>query len=62
MQNGALKEHLDVSNFPTDHHLYNEENKGKLGLLKTETSDNPIAETICLPPKKLQCSFRRWDS
>ena len=51
MQNGALKEHIDLSNFPTDHHLYSEENKGKLGLLKSETADNPISEVICLSPK-----------
>ena len=51
MQTGALKEHMDLSNFPTDHHLYNEENKGKVGLLKSETGDNPISEVICLAPK-----------
>ena len=51
MQSGALKEHMDLSNFPTDHHLYSEENKGKLGYLKSETADNPISEVICLAPK-----------
>ena len=51
MQNGALKEHIDLSNFPTNHHLYSEENKGKLGLLKFETADNPISEVTCLAPK-----------
>ena len=51
MQSGVLEEHMDLSNFPTDHHLYSEENKGKLGLLKSETDDNPISEVICLAPK-----------
>ena len=44
------KEHMDPSNFPTDYHLY-EENKGKLGLLKSETGDNPISQVICLAPE-----------
>ena len=51
MQSGALKEHLDLSNFPTDHYLYSGQNKGKLGLLKSETADNPISEVICLAQK-----------
>ena len=51
MQNGALKEHMDLSNFPTSNPLYSEQNKGKLGLLKSETGDNPISEVICLAPK-----------
>ena len=51
MQSGALKEHMDLSNFPTSNPLYSEQNKGKLGFLKSETSDNPISEVICLAPK-----------
>ena len=51
MQIGALKEHMDLSNFLTAHHLYSDEKKGKLGLLKSETGDNPISEVICLTPK-----------
>ena len=51
MQYSALKEHMDLSNFPNDHHLYSEENKGKLGLLKSKTGDNPILEVICLALK-----------
>ena len=51
MQNGALKQHNHFSNFPTSHPLYSEENNGKLGLLKSETSNNLISEAICLAPK-----------
>ena len=52
LQNGALKGHMDLSNSQTAHHLYCKENKGKLGLFKSETSDNPISEVICLAPKR----------
>ena len=58
MQSGALKEHMDLSNFSIDHRLYSAENKGKLGFLKSETGDNPIAEVICLPP---YCYSVLWD-
>ena len=51
MQNSALKEHIDPSNFPTNNPLYSKEIKGKIGLLKPETGDNPIFEVICLAPK-----------
>ena len=30
MQNGALNEHMDLSNFPADNPLYSENIKGKL--------------------------------
>lgn len=41
---------LDLSNFPSDHALYNTSNRGKLGLLKSETI-YPISEFIGLKPK-----------
>ena len=37
MQNGAPEEHVDLSNFPTDHHLCSEENNSRLGLFESET-------------------------
>ena len=44
MQNDALKEHVDLSNFPPSNPLYSgEDNKGKLGLLIAETSDHHIS-------------------
>ena len=51
MKSGILKEHMNLFNFPIDHSLYSEDNKGKLGLLKPETSDNHISEVVCLAPK-----------
>jgi len=46
-----LMDYIDTSNFPSNHELYSEKNKGKLGLLKSETADLPIKEAYCLAPK-----------
>ena len=51
IQNGALRGYMDLSNILSSHLLYREENKGKLGSMKSETSDNPISEVICLASK-----------
>ena len=51
MQSGALKKHMDLSKFPIDHWLGSEHRTGEIGLLKSETSDNPNSEVICLVPK-----------
>ena len=48
---GPLAEHLDLSNFPTNHPLYNDRNKGKLGKLKIETGAEFITEFVALKPK-----------
>ena len=48
---GPLKAIMDTSNFPTNHELFNEENKGKLGYLKSETGSIPIRESISLSAK-----------
>ena len=48
IQNSALKEQMDLSNLQTKNLLYGEENKGKPGLLKSETSTNLIGEIISL--------------
>ena len=51
ISNGILSQCIDTSNFPPNHKLFSNENKGKLGLLKSETGDLPIAEAVCLAPK-----------
>lgn len=49
-----LREHfahvLDLSNFPVDHFLFDETNRGKLGTLKNEICQ-PIREFIGIKPK-----------
>ena len=46
-----MKELLDTSNFPPNHHLFSLQNKGRLGCLKSEIEDRVLKETICLSPK-----------
>ena len=48
---GPLAEHLDLSNFPSDHPLYSSKCKGELGKLKIETAPYHMKEFICLKPK-----------
>ena len=45
---GPLVNYKNLSNFNTNHPSYNIANKGKLGLLKSETGSIPIKEAICL--------------
>lgn len=47
----GMKEHFDFSNYPHDHPLYSEENKGVIGKFKDETASNPILEFVGLRPK-----------
>ena len=42
---------FDTSNFDVNHKLSSVENKGKLGLLKSETAEKALKEVICLSPK-----------
>ena len=51
MKTGLISQHMDFSNFPVDHELYDDTRKGQLGLLKSETAERPIVEAICLAPK-----------
>ena len=51
MHNGAVKEHMDLSNFSTDQPLYFEENKSELNCLKYEASVNPLSEIKCFTSK-----------
>ena len=46
-----LREYIDTSNFPDSHPSYSNENKGKLGCLKSEVGADYIVEIICLKPK-----------
>ena len=46
-----LKNILDTSNFTPSHTCFSLNNKGKLGYLKSETSNYPIKEVIVLQPK-----------
>ncbi|XP_068235633.1 uncharacterized protein [Palaemon carinicauda] len=46
-----LKSYMDFSNFDVDHPLFNNERKGELGLLKSETGSTLIAEVKALKPK-----------
>ncbi|XP_068232494.1 uncharacterized protein [Palaemon carinicauda] len=46
-----LKSYMDFSNFDEDHPLFNNERKGELGLLKSETGSTLIAEVKALKPK-----------
>ena len=43
--------HLDGSNLPKDHLLYNTCNKGALGCFKEEMNGKRILEEVCLRPK-----------
>ena len=46
-----LKKYIDTSNFPKSHAFYSEDNKGVMGLWKSETGSNQIKEVVCLAPK-----------
>ena len=51
MTKKPLCDYIDRSNFDINHPLFNDENKGKLGFLKSETGGKPIKECVCLAPK-----------
>jgi hypothetical protein len=51
--------HFDFSNFPKEHYLFNEVNKGVIGKFKIEQAENIITEFIALAPKK--CNFQVYD-
>ena len=42
MKTGLISQHMDFSNFPVDHELYDNTCKGQLGFLKSETAEGPI--------------------
>ena len=48
---GPLADHLDLSNFPPNHPLYNDKYKGHLGKLKIETAADYMSEFVALRPK-----------
>ena len=51
IKEGLFSKHIDLSNFSDNCNLYSDENKGQLGLLKSDAADIPIVEAICLAPK-----------
>ena len=48
---GPLAPFLDLSNFPSDHKLFNNKFKGHLGKLKIETQNHHITQFVGLKPK-----------
>ena len=53
--NDELRQHFDLSNYPTDHFLYNVENKMVNLKFKDELAGEPIEEFVGLKPK--MCSI-----
>ena len=49
--NDELRQHFDLSNYPTDHHLYNIDNKMVTLKFKDELAGEPIEEFVGLKPK-----------
>ena len=47
----ALKNHFDLSNFPTDHKLYDRSNKKVVLKFKDELAGTPIQEFCALKPR-----------
>uniref|UniRef100_A0A1I7XKW8 KTSC domain-containing protein n=1 Tax=Heterorhabditis bacteriophora TaxID=37862 RepID=A0A1I7XKW8_HETBA len=52
--------HFDFINFPKDHYLFNEYNKGVIGKFTIEQAEKIITEFIALAPKKY--NFQVYDS
>ena len=50
-KNLALKNHFDLSNFPTDHTLYDRSNEKVVLKFKDELAGTPIQEFCALKPK-----------
>ncbi|XP_066955706.1 uncharacterized protein [Macrobrachium rosenbergii] len=50
-QRYPFKDYLDFSNFDSEHPCYSTQNKGQLGLLKSEVGEMIIEEIIALKPK-----------
>ena len=42
---------MDFSDYPSDHELFSNENKKKIGFLKDETGSDPITEVIAIKSK-----------
>jgi hypothetical protein len=51
--------HFDFSNFPKEHDLFSEDNKGVIGKFKIEQAEKIITEFIALAPKKY--NFQVYD-
>ena len=53
-----LRPYFDSSNYPTDHPLFSNENKAKLGCFKDECAGREIEEMILLRPKMYSIKFK----
>ena len=49
--NDELRQHFDLSNYPTDHFLYNVENKMVTLKVEDELAGEPVEEFVGLKPK-----------
>ena len=57
-----LAQHIDTSNYPPSHPLYNTVNKAKLGCFKDETAGQTLEEMILLRPKMYSMKFKDRDT
>ena len=52
-----MREYVDTSNYPTDHPLFSNVNKAKLGCFKDETGGRTLEEMILLRPKMYSMKY-----
>ena len=52
-----MPNHIDTSNYPTDHPLFSNNNKAKLGCFKDETGGQLLEEMILLRPKMYSMKY-----
>ena len=57
----TLSQHLDSSNYNTNHFLYSNNNRARLGCFKDETGGREIAEMILLRPKMYSMKYKDND-
>ena len=56
-----LKEHVDFSNYPTDHPQFSTQNKARLGCFKDECAGKEIQEIVLLKPKMYSIKLKDSD-
>lgn len=52
-----VKHHIDFSDYPSDHFLYDNTNKKVLGKMKDETMSEPMTEFLGLRPKMYSFTY-----
>lgn len=52
-----IKDEFDTSNFPREHFMYSDVNKGVINKMKIEFPDNPILEVVALRAKNYSLKF-----